>query len=325
MTEGFSNPILGGAGALIRSQMQSPNYSPGSAGWIIKRDGSAEFNNVTVRGQVVITSVGQSLLVYNGTPAAGNLLVSISPTTGTDQFGNAIYNGITIQKQPAAYGDNGIITFEDDTGTIVAVINVSNNVGSLFYREPVFSSSKRLILATNGQDVVINNANLSFISGGRQITAGTIIADTALNVTGTSKFGSGRIGQYYSVWGTWSRSAVPNATQTALGQAALSFGQEDSDYSGVWAGGVLTTPGNWWVDAMLTINGIAGAARITATIWRNGVLIAENSETNGAASAACATANAIYSPTGTHWQYAIYQNSGAAADMTGYFSLARRL
>lgn len=45
----FQNPIVGG-NVLIRPAIQSPNYSAGISGWAIKRDGSAEFNNLTVRG-----------------------------------------------------------------------------------------------------------------------------------------------------------------------------------------------------------------------------------------------------------------------------------
>lgn len=54
----FSNPIIGGGGALIRDSIQSPNYIAGSAGWAIKRDGSAEFNNVTVRGKFATGAAG---------------------------------------------------------------------------------------------------------------------------------------------------------------------------------------------------------------------------------------------------------------------------
>lgn len=46
----FANQILGGQNKLIRSSIQSPNYVPGVSGWAIFKDGSAEFNNMTVRG-----------------------------------------------------------------------------------------------------------------------------------------------------------------------------------------------------------------------------------------------------------------------------------
>jgi hypothetical protein len=47
----FSNPILGGT-ALVRPAINSPDYVAGTSGWTINQDGSAEFNDVTVRGEL---------------------------------------------------------------------------------------------------------------------------------------------------------------------------------------------------------------------------------------------------------------------------------
>lgn len=98
---GFANPLVGGGGALVYPALHSPNYSPGVAGWTVKKDGSAEFNNLVVRGtfngtDFVINAAGT--FVYSGTPAAGNLLASMAPAAGTDSFGNAYLSGV------AAYG-----------------------------------------------------------------------------------------------------------------------------------------------------------------------------------------------------------------------------
>lgn len=91
----FSNPLAAGL-QLIRQALRSPNYVAGVSGWTINRDGSAEFNNVTIRGLVVILS-GQSVLMYSGSaPSAGTLIISISPTGGTDAFGNTYPKGINI-------------------------------------------------------------------------------------------------------------------------------------------------------------------------------------------------------------------------------------
>ena len=48
----FSNPIVGGAGALIRPAIQSPDYAPGVSGWAINRDGTVEFASGTFRGDL---------------------------------------------------------------------------------------------------------------------------------------------------------------------------------------------------------------------------------------------------------------------------------
>lgn len=92
----FENPVVGGT-ALRIPAIQSPNYSPGVSGWIVKINGDAEFNNLTVRGTFLGNSFilnSSGLFIYNGTPAAGNLIASIAPTAGTDQFGNAYIDGV---------------------------------------------------------------------------------------------------------------------------------------------------------------------------------------------------------------------------------------
>lgn len=50
---GFKNLIVAG-NILVREAIQSSNYIPGAAGWIIRRDGTAELNNVTVRGDLIL-------------------------------------------------------------------------------------------------------------------------------------------------------------------------------------------------------------------------------------------------------------------------------
>lgn len=45
----FDNPIVAG-NVLIREAVRSPNYVPGTSGWSINRDGSAEFADVDIRG-----------------------------------------------------------------------------------------------------------------------------------------------------------------------------------------------------------------------------------------------------------------------------------
>ena len=88
----FGDPIVGGD-TLIRSAIQSRNYTAGSAGWSIMANGSAEFNNLTIRGAEVTDSTS---LYYNGTPATGNLVASISATAGTDPYGNTYLAGVNV-------------------------------------------------------------------------------------------------------------------------------------------------------------------------------------------------------------------------------------
>lgn len=57
----FSNPILGGGGNLIRQAIKSPDFLAGLAGWRIAKDGSAEFNDVTVRGRLEMGPDGANI------------------------------------------------------------------------------------------------------------------------------------------------------------------------------------------------------------------------------------------------------------------------
>ncbi|MBG0819131.1 hypothetical protein [Planomonospora sp. ID82291] len=50
----FQNAVVGGGGELVREAIHSRSYVPGISGWTINRDGSAEFNDVTVRGDLII-------------------------------------------------------------------------------------------------------------------------------------------------------------------------------------------------------------------------------------------------------------------------------
>jgi hypothetical protein len=62
VTDGFSNPVVGGGGALIRESIHSPDYVTGVSGWSVMRDGSAEFNDLEFRG----TFFGADVVINSG-------------------------------------------------------------------------------------------------------------------------------------------------------------------------------------------------------------------------------------------------------------------
>ena len=47
----FVNNVVAGT-TLVRDAIKSPNYVPGTSGWTINKDGSAEFSDVIVRGEL---------------------------------------------------------------------------------------------------------------------------------------------------------------------------------------------------------------------------------------------------------------------------------
>jgi hypothetical protein len=45
-------------------------------------------------GNTIINPQGN--FIYNGPPAAGNLMIALAPAAGTDQFGNTYPQGLSI-------------------------------------------------------------------------------------------------------------------------------------------------------------------------------------------------------------------------------------
>lgn len=136
---GFSNPITGGQGALARDQIKSPGFVAGSTGWSINRDGSAEFNNIVIRGG---STIGGTSLYYNGPPALGNLIASISADPGLDPFGNSYEAGII------AYGNASSALIMSTDGSRLIAMNEgklqidqgttapSTDAGTLYLNQP---------------------------------------------------------------------------------------------------------------------------------------------------------------------------------------------
>jgi hypothetical protein len=96
---GFAHDIAGGQGNLIITSLQSPNFESGVQGWQVAKDGSAEFNDLTIRGtfngtDFEINSAG--IFLYDGTPGSGNLIGSWTSAAGTDEHGNAYPAGLTV-------------------------------------------------------------------------------------------------------------------------------------------------------------------------------------------------------------------------------------
>lgn len=73
--EGFANPVVNAAGVLVRAVMKSVNYAAGLTGWQITRDGDAEFNDVTVRGEIYVSDPdGSYVRIYDQNPGDGAVI-----------------------------------------------------------------------------------------------------------------------------------------------------------------------------------------------------------------------------------------------------------
>jgi hypothetical protein len=74
----FQSNIVGGV-VLLRSAIQSPDYSPGASGWTINQDGSVEFNNAVIRGELVVTGTSNgSITISNEEISPGDFEPTIA-------------------------------------------------------------------------------------------------------------------------------------------------------------------------------------------------------------------------------------------------------
>lgn len=60
----FTDPIVAGS-ELVIDRINSTDYAPGAAGWAISRDGTAEFNNATLRGSLHV-GIGYPVETFGG-------------------------------------------------------------------------------------------------------------------------------------------------------------------------------------------------------------------------------------------------------------------
>jgi hypothetical protein len=170
----FSNPIVGGT-TLVRPAIKSPNYSAGSAGWSINKDGSAEFNNIVIRSGEVISGTA---LYYSGTPAAGNLIMSIAAAAGVDDFGNAYPKGLSIgnttTRQIVLNYDGNLATINfsannghgNTSGSILEIIQRAGQVDEYLAMQiigpTIVGHTDRVSLALNSQNLDgSSNANFN--------------------------------------------------------------------------------------------------------------------------------------------------------------------
>jgi hypothetical protein len=177
---------LTGSYTLTGDLMESPNFVHGVSGWAIFGDGSAEFNNLTIRGTFMGTDFEinpAGIFFYSGTPAAGNLILALAQTAGSDSFGNPYIEGVSVgaaggqQVEMLIAGLEGVLRFPSGA----SFENVAGNISAATGGSPAFinllmSGPKGTL--SGHQDWVqaeMNSANNS----------GTSFASLLLNYIGT--------------------------------------------------------------------------------------------------------------------------------------------
>lgn len=200
MSEGFSDPVVGGQGALIRSEIKSPNFSMApQQGWAILKTGIAYFFDIVATGSITANSFdGTDFVInsngaffYNGTPANGNLILALASVAGVDGFGNSYGSGFTAgapgnveQIRFGVLGGSPLMFFLSAIGTALnnaaLMLNISG-IGSATYDTLVVKSSQD----NTFNDYVAINLNGSSHDGTSQISS---LADAYVDTSGTPHF-----------------------------------------------------------------------------------------------------------------------------------------
>lgn len=121
--DGFSNYLVTKTGSLVRTFIQSPNFVHLVSGWQIAKNGSAEFNNVLIRGAAFIGTI-LSLLGYQVIAPSGDV-------TGAKDYANingALSGGSSVLLTqgtfylpvPVAWANASLTGVGDDTTIVPA-------------------------------------------------------------------------------------------------------------------------------------------------------------------------------------------------------------
>lgn len=124
MSQPFSNPVVGGGGALVVPVIRSPDFDlAAQTGWAIYANGDAYFFNLTAAGSVtsntvIVSGAGDGVFIYDGTPALNSLVVSLASAAGTDPYGNA-YSGPGISVSAPGGGGKNEIQIRPDKNAVL--------------------------------------------------------------------------------------------------------------------------------------------------------------------------------------------------------------
>lgn len=146
---------LSGAGA----QIQSAVYTPGIAGWSINNDGTAEFNDVTVRGTGYFTDG-----IFDGTVYAENLEGGVTSTfiKAQNRFTSVVNSGTWLDISEVSilntYTFDRYLSIEDALGGTIRIQVQSGASGGTNYEWRLYSPSLN-------KTYVTLSGTASFLSG----------------------------------------------------------------------------------------------------------------------------------------------------------------
>jgi hypothetical protein len=160
-------------------------------------------------------SAGQGLFVYNGQPAAGNLIASIAASAGTDSFGNPYPQGIGsyaggLALQPSIIANSGQLRLSNSPST-------APGDGIL---EPLFPTGG--VLLSSGHGSLPDAVQVQYVPGNTGVTTGNSLAP---QITYLAADVLSPVDQYSS--GSWIHTALDGTPDT----------WQTPTYGNGWAGG----------------------------------------------------------------------------------------
>jgi hypothetical protein len=162
------------AGTITASQIASGTITAGLLAASIVKAGIVDGTSIT-GATIIADGTSGEVLTYSGTPAAGNLITSISGASGTDSLGNSFAKGIEIQS-------GGLVL--DSQSSAPATVSGASTIYT--------SSSGRLrYLSSSGNDLVLDRSVLDLTSKsmGTQ-TIPQIMSSTLNYLAGEAQVGS---------------------------------------------------------------------------------------------------------------------------------------
>lgn len=227
------NPIVGGT-TLIREAIRSPDYVPGVSGWTINRDGTVEFNNAVIRGQLDVTSPsGAFIRTFVDSNVAQILMQPPDSATSGVVFGAA---NIFCQSSL----DKPLLVIEGPTIEQPSFVGT----GEIFVgADPVLSQTGAQMIA---QQVVLGQVN----GGGVWLSTLEVLSqistfDGNVQINGTLGWGSAVTQQVRdtSVTNGTTTSTTFTGTLTTTGRRGVAFVAPPSGEVTVlgWSGGFNST------------------------------------------------------------------------------------
>lgn len=354
LAEGSITTELLAAGAIVAEKL--------AAGLVVA--GIVDATTIT-GATLVATGTSGSILAYSGTPAAGNLVLAVSPASGTDDFGNDYGIGLTLPGFLAGTSLAGNIRFP--IGSIAGGISGSHmgttpDIWVLGIDGPADSDNLPTDVIPElalGYSIDANTDDgFSFASiQADKVAIGSIISNTSsdywadlepgsvlLDVTGLAhpglKVGSGPQGRYYYERVSMGAQSIPSSTSTFTLLKLFTVQRAYSDYATAW--GVAADGSGIWTcpeKGIYTVTFSSAYAAWVSGSWHSAIITLNGNAT--ANQIAKYDSDAISNDGHTHLsltrdfvagdtlQFGLAQTSGATQTITvgsrGYISVRRCL